>query len=304
MSATNASRNGCEAEAAEVPVAAPEVEADKPARSRSALARNEELARAEKMRREFSANVSHEMKTPLQVISGYAELMANGLVPPEDVPRFAQLIYEESQAMRALIDDVLILSRLDEMAPGDNETEAVNLEEVASRVVGRLTKLAADAGVTVGLKAEPVIIRGNETLLKQMIYNLVENAIRYNRENGRVFVEMYAEDVVGAEDASGRGFVHGVAPGEGDAEEGVKAAAPVRMGVIRVNDTGAGIPADKLEKIFERFYRLEKSRSKELGGTGLGLAIVKHAALYHGGEVSVESEEDVGTRFTVRLPIG
>ena len=167
-----------------------------------------------------------------------------------------------------------------------------------------MTKLAADAGVTVGLKAEPVIIRGNETLLKQMIYNLVENAIRYNRENGRVFVEVYAEDVVGAEDASGRGFVHGVAPGEGDAEEGVKAAAPVRMGVIRVNDTGAGIPADKLEKIFERFYRLEKSRSKELGGTGLGLAIVKHAALYHGGEVSVESEEDVGTRFTVRLPIG
>lgn len=304
MSAANASRNGCEAEVAEVPVAVPEVEADKPARSRSALARNEELARAEKMRREFSANVSHEMKTPLQVISGYAELMANGLVPPEDVPRFAQLIYEESQAMRALIDDVLILSRLDEMAPGDNETEAVNLEEVASRVVGRLTKLAADAGVTVGLKAEPVIIRGNETLLKQMIYNLVENAIRYNRENGRVFVEVYAEDVAGAEDASGRGFVHGVAPGEGDAEEGVKAAAPVRMGVIRVNDTGAGIPADKLEKIFERFYRLEKSRSKELGGTGLGLAIVKHAALYHGGEVSVESEEDVGTRFTVRLPIG
>ena len=297
MSAANASRNGCEAEVAEVPVAVPEVEADKPARSRSALARNEELARAEKMRREFSANVSHEMKTPLQVISGYAELMANGLVPPEDVPRFAQLIYEESQAMRALIDDVLILSRLDEMAPGDNET-------VASRVVERLTKLAADAGVTVGLKAEPVIIRGNETLLKQMIYNLVENAIRYNRENGRVFVEVYAEDVAGAEDASGRGFVHGVAPGEGDAEEGVKAAAPVHMGVIRVNDTGAGIPADKLEKIFERFYRLEKSRSKELGGTGRGLAIVKHAALYHGGEVSVESEEDGGTRFTVRLPIG
>ena len=158
--------------------------------------------------------------------------------------------------------------------------------------------------MTVGLKAEPVIIRGNETLLKQMIYNLVENAIRYNRENGRVFVEVYAEDVAGAEDASGRGFVHGVVPGEGDAEEGVKAAAPMRIGVIRVNDTGAGIPADKLEKIFERFYRLEKSRSKELGGTGLGLAIVKHAALYHGGEVSVESEEDVGTRFTVRLPIG
>ena len=146
MSATNASRNGCEAEAAEVPVAAPEVEADKPARSRSALARNEELARAEKMRREFSANVSHEMKTPLQVISGYAELMANGLVPPEDVPRFAQLIYEESQAMRALIDDVLILSRLDEMAPGDNETEAVNLEDGGQSGSGALDQAGRRCG--------------------------------------------------------------------------------------------------------------------------------------------------------------
>ena len=258
--------------------------ADKPARSASALARNEELARAEKMRREFTANVSHEMKTPLQVISGYAELMANGLVPPEDVPRFAQLIYEESQAMRALIDDVLILSRLDEMAPGADEAEAVDLRAVAERVVGRLTKLAADADVEVHLKAEPVTVQGNETLLKQMIYNLVENAIRYNREGGHVLVEVCEEDVPAGEGPSGEGGV--------------------RIGIIRVNDTGAGIPADKLEKIFERFYRLEKSRSKELGGTGLGLAIVKHAALYHGGEVFVESEEDVGTRFTVRLPIG
>ncbi|MFR5827922.1 MAG: sensor histidine kinase [Adlercreutzia equolifaciens] len=285
-----------------MPVATPEVEADKPARSRSALARNEELARAEKMRREFSANV-YEMKTPLQVISGYAELMANGLVPLRTC-RVSRSSSTRSPKPCARSSTMRLFFRVSTMAPGDNETEAVNLETVASRVVERLTKLAADAGVTVGLKAEPVIIRGNETLLKQMIYNLVENAIRYNRENGRVFVEVYAEDVAGAEDASGRGFVHGVAPGEGDAEEGVKAAAPVRMGVIRVNDTGAGIPADKLEKIFERFYRLEKSRSKELGGTGLGLAIVKHAALYHGGEVSVESEEDVGTRFTVRLPIG
>ena len=126
--------------------------------------------------------------------------------------------------------------------------------------------------------------RSHETLLKQMIYNLVENAIRYNREGGHVLVEVCEEDVPADEGASGEGGV--------------------RIGIVRVNDTGAGIPADKLEKIFERFYRLEKSRSKELGGTGLGLAIVKHAALYHGGEVFVESEEDVGTRFTVRLPIG
>ena len=147
------------------------------------------------------------------------------------------------------------------------------------------TKLSpADADVEVHLKAEPVTVQGNETLLKQMIYNLVENAIRYNREGGHVLVEVCEEDVPADEGASGEGGV--------------------RIGIVRVNDTGAGIPADKLEKIFERFYRLEKSRSKELGGTGLGLAIVKHAALYHGGEVFVESEEDVGTRFTVRLPIG
>ena len=265
------------------------IEADVPYKELIPLARTIQTDRKlrednETMRREFTANVSHEMKTPLQVISGYAELMANGLVPPEDVPRFAQLIYEESQAMRALIDDVLILSRLDEMAPGADEAEAVDLRAVAERVVGRLTKLAADADVEVHLKAEPVTVQGNETLLKQMIYNLVENAIRYNREGGRVLVEVCEEDVPAGEGASGEGGV--------------------RIGIVRVNDTGAGIPADKLEKIFERFYRLEKSRSKELGGTGLGLAIVKHAALYHGGEVFVESEEDVGTRFTVRLPIG
>lgn len=276
---------------------------EKPARSQSAIARNKELARAEKMRREFSANVSHEMKTPLQVISGYAELMANGLVPPEDVPRFAQLIYEESQAMRALIDDVLILSRLDEMSPSADETEAVSLEEVAKRVVERLAKLASDAKVSVCLKVEPVIVKGSETLLKQMVYNLVENAIRYNREDGHVLVEVCAEDVVGGEDASVKGTPRDVVSGEVDAADGVEVTAPMRIGIVRVSDTGAGIPADKLEKIFERFYRLEKSRSKELGGTGLGLAIVKHAALYHGGEVSVESEEEVGTCFTVRLPL-
>ncbi|MEC4293711.1 sensor histidine kinase [Adlercreutzia shanghongiae] len=279
--------------------------AAKPARSRTALSRNKELARAEKMRREFSANVSHEMKTPLQVISGYAELMANGLVPPEDVPRFAQLIYEEAQAMRALIDDVLVLSRLDEVAPAAEEATAVDIAVVAHHVVQRLAKLAADAGVTVALRTDPVIIQGNETLLEQLIYNLVENAIRYNREEGRVFVEVYEEDVLANEMSEGGDVLADEASGREDATVAFnhEENAAVPTAVIRVNDTGAGIPADKLEKIFERFYRLEKSRSKELGGTGLGLAIVKHAALYHGGDVTVESEEDAGTRFTVRLPL-
>ena len=234
------------------------------------------------MRREFTANVSHEMKTPLQVISGYAELMANGLVPPEDVPRFAQLIYEESHARvdRRRAHFVASLTRW----PRRRRSRGGGLRAVAERVVGRLDqKLAADADVEVHLKAEPVTVQGNETLLKQMIYNLVENAIRYNREGGPRARGGVREDVPAGEGASGEGGV--------------------RIGVIRVNDTGAGIPADKLEKIFERFYRLEKSRSRKLGGTGL-VPPSSHAALYHGGEVFVESEEDVGTRFTVRLPIG
>lgn len=236
--------------------------------------RNERLAWAENLRREFTANVSHEMKTPLQVISGYAELMANGLVPPDDMRKFAGLIYEEAQAMRALINDVLVLSHLDETAPGAETRNPVNLASVAERVVHRLEAPAREAQVVVELSAEPVQVLGNETLLEQMIYNLVENAVRYNEEGGTVRVSVHAEGAA--------------TPGEA---------------VIRVSDTGPGIPAAAQEKIFERFYRLDKSRSKETGGTGLGLAIVKHAALYHNGEVTLESEEGRGTTFTVRLPL-
>lgn len=226
------------------------------------------LTPAERMRREFSANVSHEMKTPLQVISGYAELMANGLVPPDDVPRFAKLIYDESQAMRALINDVLILSRLDEGAPGADDLAPVDLAAVARRVCGRLEALAAEADVELQVRLRPAMVRGSETLLEQMAYNLVENAIRYNFEGGLVVVET--------------------------AVRGADA-------LFVVSDTGVGIPADKREKVFERFYRLDKSRSKLTGGTGLGLAIVKHAALYHGGAVQLDSCEDGGSRFTVRI---
>lgn len=242
---------------------------------RTLRAQNAELALAESLRRDFSANVSHEMKTPLQVISGYAELMANGMVPAEEVRNFGGVIYQESQAMRALINDVLILSRLDEKALGSEEASAVNLASVADRAVKRLEKLAQDTGVSVQLSARPIEVHGNETLLEQMIHNLVENAIRYNRVGGHVMVEVSRE-----------------AGADGHA-----------TAVVRVNDTGPGIPADAQEKVFERFYRLDKSRSKETGGTGLGLAIVKHAALHHGGSVTLESEENQGARFTVHLPL-
>ncbi|MCI8425344.1 MAG: hypothetical protein HFJ72_06770, partial [Adlercreutzia sp.] len=253
--------------------------------------RNERLAWAENLRREFTANVSHEMKTPLQVISGYAELMANGLVPPDDMRKFAGLIYEEAQAMRALINDVLVLSHLDETAPGAETRNPVNLASVAERVVHRLEAPAREAQVVVELSADPVEVLGNETLLEQMIYNLVENAVRYNEEGGTVRVSVSAE-LPRADQCETRG------KGCGDSE-----AEPPGEAVIRVADTGPGIPAAAQEKIFERFYRLDKSRSKETGGTGLGLAIVKHAALYHNGEVTLESEEGRGTTFTVRLPL-
>lgn len=236
---------------------------------RTLRAQNEELARAESLRRDFSANVSHEMKTPLQVISGYAELMENGLVPPEDVPRFAGLIHQESQAMRALIDDVLTLSRLDELPPDAAVIASVEVLSVAQRAAGRLTKLADERAISVQVKGAPVTVMGNEGLMEQMLHNLIENAIRYNDEGGHVWVEV---------DGSSEGVT------------------------VRVADDGPGIPEAKREKIFERFYRLEKSRSKETGGTGLGLAIVKHGAQRHGGTIEVGGKEGEGATFTLRFP--
>lgn len=236
---------------------------------RTLRAQNEELARAESLRRDFSANVSHEMKTPLQVISGYAELMENGLVPPEDVPRFAGLIHQESQAMRALIDDVLTLSRLDELPPDAATATPVEVLGVAQRAAARLEKLADERGVSVQVEGAPATVMGNEGLMEQMLYNLIENAIRYNDQGGHVWVE------VGS---------------------GPDAAT------VRVADDGPGIPEAKREKVFERFYRLEKSRSKETGGTGLGLAIVKHGVQRHGGTIEVGGEEGEGATFTLRFP--
>lgn len=235
---------------------------------------NEELARAESMRRDFSANVSHEMKTPLQVIAGYAELMRDGAVPPDDASRVAGLIYDESQAMRSLIDDVLTLSRLDEAALDGDVPAPVDVRAVAVRVAGRLAALAEERRVHVEVAPGELTVWGSETLVEEMLYNLVANGIRYNHEGGRVDVALSEE------------------PGENGRTQAV----------IRVSDTGPGIPPDKHEKIFERFYRMEKSRSKETGGTGLGLAIVKHAALYHDGVIEVQSEPGRGAAFILRFP--
>lgn len=258
---------------------------------RTLRAQNQELALAESLRRDFSANVSHELKTPLQVISGYAELMANGLVAAEDVRKFGAVIHQESQAMRALIDDVLVLSRLDEQGLSAEKTVPVDMATAAARAAKRLEKLASDREVAIALNLQPVQVIGNEMLLEQMAYNLVENAIRYNHPGGSVTVEVATADAEqAAEECSGNPLT---------ARNG---AASPSLAMLRVSDTGPGIPPEAREKVFERFYRLDKSRSKETGGTGLGLAIVKHTALRHGGSVTIDSAPTGGARFTVLLP--
>ena len=234
-------------------------------------AQNRELAQAESMRRDFSANVSHEMKTPLQVISGYAELMKSGMVDPADTKRFAGLIYDESQTMRQLINDVLTLSRLDDSSVGAVEPARIDLCEVAARVAARLSLFAKERNVQVSVSGSGAFIEGNATLVEEMIYNLIENGIRYNVRGGQVRFEA-----------------------EHDAE--------ANEVVVCVSDTGQGIPAEEHEKIFERFYRMEKSRSKETGGTGLGLAIVKHTVLQHGGRIELKSKMGEGAVFVLRFP--
>lgn len=238
---------------------------------RRLLQQNSELAEAENMRRDFSSNVSHEMKTPLQVISGYAELMKNDMVNPADRQKFAGLIYEEAQTMRSLINDVLTLSKLDESAYEDDAATTVDLLAVAQRVAGRLERFAGEHGVGVRVEGSRACIRGSETLAEEMLYNLIENGVRYNHVGGEVVMSVALEPACD-------------------------------QVVVRVRDTGPGIPEDMHDKIFERFFRVDKSRSKETGGTGLGLAIVKHAVIYHHGTIDVESPESGGTSFTLRFP--
>ena len=220
----------------------------------------------EALRREFTANVSHELKTPLTSISGFAELMKAGTVPPETVPEFAGDIYREAQRLITLVEDIIHLSQLDEgMAP--MERGQVDLFGVVRDVVQRLTPAAEKAGVTITLTGRETMVEGVRQVLDEMAANLVDNAVKYNRPGGSVTVAV-------------------------DMAEGKPR--------LTVRDTGIGIPAVHQERVFERFYRVDKSHSKEVGGTGLGLSIVKHAAAYHNASVTLESAEGVGTTVTVQ----
>lgn len=241
---------------------------------RQLMQQNEELKRADGLRREFSSNVSHEMKTPLQVISGSAEMIANGFVAKDDVQGFGERIYSESQRLRALINDVLVLSRLDESSLDARESTPVSLLDIGQVKCDQLRPLAQARGLRLSLDGTNAVVFGSESLIEQAVSNLVENAIRYSNDGGCIQVEV----------------------GQCERDD-------ADWAFVRVEDEGIGIPEADLNKVFERFYRADKSRSKETGGTGLGLAIVKHAALYHGGDVSVESALGEGSTFTLWLPV-
>lgn len=227
-----------------------------------------EKEKAEQLRREFSANVSHELKTPLHTISGSAELLANGIVKPEDVPQFLSRIQSEAKRMTALIDDIIKLSHLDEGAE-DMQREDVDLLAVARREANNLAQTAENTEVKLSVSGESAIINGIPQLLDAIVHNLCENAIKYNRPGGFVHVNVR--------------------------HEGAKA-------LLTVEDNGIGIPLEQQERIFERFYRVDKSHSREVGGTGLGLSIVKHAAALHNAQISVSSVPDKGTTITIAFP--
>ena len=227
-----------------------------------------ERAFAERNRREFTANVSHELKTPLQGIIGSAELLENGLVKQEDVPRFIGHIRSEAQRLVTLIGDIIRLSQLDEGEP--MPAEPVELLALAREAAESLQSAAAARNVTVTVEGEPVELTGVRRLLYEIVFNLCDNAIKYNTDGGRVQVTVTKENETAA---------------------------------VTVRDTGIGIPPDQQDRVFERFYRVDKSHSKASGGTGLGLSIVKHAVQYHHGAIHLQSEVGKGTEIRVTFPL-
>lgn len=226
---------------------------------------NKEKDAVANMRKEFSANVSHELKTPLTSISGYAEIMKNGLVKQEDMKVFSERIYNEASRLITLVEDIIKLSRLDE-GMIELEKAEVDFYVLTREICSRLAPQAAAKGVHIEVTGESVLYRGIRQVLDEMIYNICENAIKYNRKGGNVSIWV------------------------GSTLKGKK---------IIVTDNGIGIPGEEQERIFERFYRVDKSHSKESGGTGLGLSIVKHGAIIHDADIKVESEPGMGTKIEI-----
>lgn len=238
------------------------------------IAQMDKLRDANAYRLEFTANVTHELKTPIASIQGAAELIRDGIARPEDIPEFAGRIYSSARRLSSLVSDILTLSKMDESErAGDSQllgpkTEC-DLYQIAGDVTDRLQDKAKRAGVRLTLEGQKCMVVGNAGLLDEMVSNLCDNAIRYNRVNGKVYVWVYQ--------IAGRP-------------------------TVSVSDTGIGIPEEAQPKVFERFYRVDKSRSRSNGGTGLGLAIVKHAAAFHNAKIDLKSKLGEGTTITVTFP--
>ena len=222
----------------------------------------------EALRREFTANVSHELKTPLTTISGYAEIMANGVAKAKDVPGFSEKICREAQRLIALVNDLMLLSGLEENT--QLVKEQVDLLQLSEESARRLSKKASENSVTLSVSGSPVMLRGIQSVLVEMVYNLLDNAIKYNRKDGSVSVNVKRE---------------------GD------------LAVLTVTDSGIGIPQTEQQRIFERFYRVDKSHSKTVPGTGLGLSIVKHGAMLHDAGIEIKSDGKSGTSVILCIPI-
>ena len=229
----------------------------------------QEHKKQDDMRREFTANVSHELKTPLTSISGFAEIIREGYVQQQDVAHFADNIYKEAQRMISLVNDILRLSRLESDEISQPPMTEINLSALCQTIRERLTLTAEKQNISLICEGENVYISGVPQILEEVIYNLCDNAIKYNHEGGFVYMKTWQEE---------------------------------NYSFVQIKDTGIGIPEQAQERIFERFYRVSESRSKEIGGTGLGLSIVKHGVLAHQGEISLESEEQKGTCITLRFP--
>ncbi len=224
-----------------------------------------ESVKREQLRREFTSNVSHELKTPLTSISGFAEIMKNGGTPEAVITDFSSSIYDEAQRLISLVNDIIKISELDEKNV-QTESEEVDLYKLSADIINRLKPVADKRNISLNLIGESTVVSGTEKILDEMIYNLCDNAIKYNVDNGMVDVML------------------------SESNNHIK---------LTVRDTGIGIPQSEQKRIFERFYRVDKSHSKAIGGTGLGLSIVKHAAIYHNAEIKLKSEPGKGTTITV-----
>lgn len=223
----------------------------------------------DRMRRDFTANVSHELKTPLTSISGYAEIIREGMVRSEDVSRFAGKIYEEAQRLMTLVEDILNLSHLDEGAPGQERCQGIDLYALCQRALASLDEAARQRAITLTLTGGHYTVDGAEKLLSEIIFNLCDNAIKYNVPDGAVKVQVSSENGISS---------------------------------VTVSDTGIGIAPEHQSRVFERFYRVDKSHSKASGGTGLGLSIVKHAVQYHHGDIRLTSKPGEGTVIRITFP--